>query len=70
VEDYEMNGFKPGIAYPCGAVIIKDQLFVYYGAADSHVCVATAPLTRFLEELTTTQKVSMDSVEIKKVSLP
>ena len=34
--------------YPCGAVIRKNQLFVYYGGADSHVCVATANLDQFL----------------------
>lgn len=48
---YENEGFKPGIVYSCGAVIIKGQLFVYYGGADTVVCVATANLDEFLEQL-------------------
>nr|MBI5455556.1 hypothetical protein [Candidatus Levybacteria bacterium] len=48
---YENEGFKAGVIYPCGAVIIKDALYVYYGGADSYVCVATANLEEFLEEL-------------------
>ncbi|MCF7899449.1 hypothetical protein K9L05_02240, partial [Candidatus Babeliales bacterium] len=32
---YENEGCKPGIIYSCGAVVINDQLFVYYGGADT-----------------------------------
>lgn len=53
-ENYENYGFKTGVVYPCGAVIIDDTLFVYYGAADSYVCVATAPLEQFLNNLKAT----------------
>jgi predicted GH43/DUF377 family glycosyl hydrolase len=28
---YENEGCKFGVVYPCGAVIIDDRLFVYYG---------------------------------------
>lgn len=48
---YENEGFKAGVIYPCGAAIVKDTLYVYYGGADSHVCVATANLNEFLQEL-------------------
>lgn len=48
---YENEGFKSGVIYPCGAVVIKDTLYVYYGGADSYVCVATANLDEFLKEL-------------------
>lgn len=51
---YENEGMKYGIAYPCGAVIIDDTLFVYYGGADMVTCVATVPLTPFLDELVDT----------------
>ncbi len=50
-EVYENDGFKAGVIYPCGAVIIDKTLYVYYGAADSYVCVATANLEEFLNEL-------------------
>lgn len=56
VEWYENGGNKCGVVYPCGAVVIKDKLFVYYGGADSFACVATANLKSFLKELMTTQK--------------
>jgi predicted GH43/DUF377 family glycosyl hydrolase len=48
---YEINGWKSGIVYPCGAVVIKNRLFVYYGASDRVTCVATADLNQFLERL-------------------
>lgn len=50
-ETYENYGFKAGVVYPCGAVIKDQTLFVYYGGADSYVCVATAPLDQFLSNL-------------------
>jgi len=31
--------------------LMDDTLFVYYGSADSYVCVATANLEEFLQEL-------------------
>lgn len=50
-ELYENQGFKPGIVYVCGAVVIKNQLFVYYGGADTVICVATADLDKFLDKV-------------------
>ncbi len=48
---YENNGFKSGVVYSCGAVINDGELYVYYGGADSVVCVAMADLDKFLTEL-------------------
>jgi len=53
---YENNGHKPGIVYSCGAVVIEDTLFVYYGGADSVACVATTPLKEFVNSLSKEQK--------------
>lgn len=64
---YDNQGFKAGVVYPCGAVIIKDDLFVYYGGADSHVCVATSPLDKFLNDLMTTGKNKLDPTIIKSL---
>lgn len=66
-EEYENNGFKPGIAYPCGAVIVKNRLIVYYGAADSVVCVATASLDVFIKELKTKKPIHLYSLKVKEV---
>ncbi|HEY5220811.1 MAG TPA: hypothetical protein VIJ29_01505 [Candidatus Paceibacterota bacterium] len=50
---YENEGFKSGVVYACGAVIMDDTLFVYYGGADAVTCVAMANLHTFLSELKT-----------------
>ena len=65
--DYENYGFKGGVVYPCGAVVIDGTLFVYYGAADSYVCVATADLDRFLFELKSMEIAHLDEAYIRKV---
>jgi len=50
-EDYELNGFKPGIVYVTGAIVKNSELLVYYGASDSYVCVAHTNLKEFLDRL-------------------
>ncbi|PIT96975.1 hypothetical protein COT82_00260 [Candidatus Campbellbacteria bacterium CG10_big_fil_rev_8_21_14_0_10_35_52] len=50
-EVYENNGFKVGVVYVSGAVIMRDEILVYYGASDSYVGVAYAPLQEFLTTL-------------------
>ena len=39
-EWYENTGWKSGVVYSCGAVVKDGELYVYYGGADSVVCVA------------------------------
>lgn len=51
VEPYENNGFKAGVVYPCGSVIMKDKLHIYYGGADSYVNAASADLEEFVYEM-------------------
>jgi len=68
IEQYENNGFKPGIVYPCGAVIIKDQLLVYYGAADSYVCVAQAQIDEFLDKLKHNETPYLHPIEVREVT--
>jgi predicted GH43/DUF377 family glycosyl hydrolase len=63
--DYENNGHKFGIAYPCGAVIKKDTLFVYYGASDKTVAVATAPIKLFLKALLAQKPFTLKQVTLK-----
>lgn len=50
-EWYENEGFKSGVVYACGAVVVGDWLFVYYGGADKVVCVAAAELEPFLKSI-------------------
>jgi predicted GH43/DUF377 family glycosyl hydrolase len=53
---YENEGLKSGVVYPCGAAIIKDRLFVYYGGADMVTCVASVKLNGFIEQLVENDK--------------
>jgi predicted GH43/DUF377 family glycosyl hydrolase len=48
---YEREGWKSNVVYPCGAVVIGERLFIYYGAADRVVCVASVNLDGLLEQL-------------------
>lgn len=50
-EWYENEGFKAGVAYPCGAVVVNNKLLVYYGGADTFICAASMPLDTFLRKL-------------------
>lgn len=58
-EWYENEGHKAGVAYPCGAVTLHNQLFIYYGGADTVVCAASAPLPEFLSHLTSTESAQL-----------
>lgn len=51
-EVYEKEGQVPNVVFPCGAVVINGELFVYYGGADSVVCVATIKIDKLLDGLT------------------
>ncbi|MEI6462345.1 MAG: hypothetical protein WCO33_01590 [bacterium] len=39
-EPYELAGYIPNIVFPSGALIDEDELSIYYGAADTSVCIA------------------------------
>jgi predicted GH43/DUF377 family glycosyl hydrolase len=52
-EPYERSGDVPDVVFPCGWILRDDgdTLHLYYGAADSVVCVAEASLARLLSHL-------------------
>ncbi|KKR70055.1 MAG: Glycosidase-related protein, partial [Candidatus Nomurabacteria bacterium GW2011_GWB1_40_7] len=47
-ESYELLGHSPDIVFPSGAILEKDTLFIYYGAADTTTCMAHVNLTDLL----------------------
>lgn len=49
--EYELDGYYQGCVFPCGKVVIEGTLFVYYGAADKYVAVATCRLQDLLAYL-------------------
>jgi len=50
-EKYEKEGFVPDVVFSCGAIIIKDTLYVYYGAADTVIGLATCKLSELLKKI-------------------
>jgi predicted GH43/DUF377 family glycosyl hydrolase len=50
---YERTGDVPNVVFPCGLVYDADsgQIRLYYGAADSSICLATAHLDHLLDEV-------------------
>jgi predicted GH43/DUF377 family glycosyl hydrolase len=50
---YELYGQVNNVVFPCGAVVIGEELFVYYGGADTVIGVATMKLSELLHSLIT-----------------
>jgi len=48
VEDYERFGKMPNVVFSCGNVLIGNQVLIYYGGADSVLCVAAFELSELL----------------------
>lgn len=50
-KEYELNGYVPNVIFPSSAMIEKDLLRIYYGAADTHIAVASLSLSELFEEI-------------------
>ena len=48
-EHYEREGDVDDVVFPCGWVIKDGKVLIYYGAADSRLCLATADLDELVE---------------------
>jgi beta-1,2-mannobiose phosphorylase / 1,2-beta-oligomannan phosphorylase len=53
---YETQGNVPRVIFPTGTSIFKDRLYIYYGAADKSIAVASVNLQELLKELTQNPK--------------
>ena len=49
--DFEIEGLYNGCVFPTGNVVKDGILYVYYGAADKFVCVATCNFTDLINEM-------------------
>ncbi len=47
--DYEIEGYYKGCVFPTGNVIVGDTLYVYYGAADKNVGLATCNVEELVD---------------------
>lgn len=52
LEKYEQEGEVANVVFSCGTVVRGDTLFLYYGAADKVIGVATASLAHIVDALT------------------
>jgi predicted GH43/DUF377 family glycosyl hydrolase len=50
-EQYEISGQVPNVVFGCGAIVLNGIIYMYYGGADSVVCVATMPLSSIMTAL-------------------
>jgi predicted GH43/DUF377 family glycosyl hydrolase len=52
-EPYELAGDVPGVVFPCGWILRDDgdTVHMYYGAADTSVCVAEGSVTEMLRHV-------------------
>lgn len=48
IYDYERTGDVGGAIFPCGWLNNNGEISLYYGAADTSICLATAPLEKLL----------------------
>ncbi|MEI6886985.1 MAG: hypothetical protein WCK31_01980 [bacterium] len=50
-EPYELAGFVPNVVFPTGAIIDKNTLSIYYGAADTSTCMATLKVNDLINSI-------------------
>ena len=50
--DYEQYGLVPNVVFTCGAVLRGDEVWMYYGAADTVIGLATAKLDTLIDFVT------------------
>jgi predicted GH43/DUF377 family glycosyl hydrolase len=50
-KDYERFGKVPNVVFSCGSVKLNDKVLIYYGAADSVLCVASYELNELIPRL-------------------
>jgi predicted GH43/DUF377 family glycosyl hydrolase len=56
--DYELSGEVNNVCFPTGHSIYGDTLYIYYGAADERIAVASLHMPELLEELLSHRKPS------------
>ena len=49
--EYEIKGYYTSCVFPTGNVVVDGKLYVYYGAADKYICVATCDFDELINYL-------------------
>jgi predicted GH43/DUF377 family glycosyl hydrolase len=50
-ESWELKGEVNNVCFPTGTALFDDTLYIYYGAADEQIAVASVVLSALLSEL-------------------
>ncbi|MGD1320700.1 pesticidal protein Cry7Aa [Chryseobacterium sp. 2R14A] len=50
-EEWELKGEVNNVCFPTGTVVENDTLYIYYGAADERIAVASMSISKLLKEL-------------------
>lgn len=58
-ENWEKSGFVPNVVFPTGTALFNDDLYIYYGAADKRIAVASVNINKLLEEMQDPKKSHM-----------
>jgi len=55
IEEYERLGAVPNVVFSCGTVKMDNEVLIYYGGADSVLCVANYTLDELISQNPTTE---------------
>lgn len=50
-EEWELQGEVNNVCFPTGTIVENDTLYIYYGAADERIAVASLSMSKLLKEL-------------------
>lgn len=50
-EEWEQSGFVSNVVFPTGTAVFGDTLYIYYGAADKRIAVASLSIEELLKEM-------------------
>ncbi|WP_449386636.1 glycoside hydrolase family 130 protein, partial [Chryseobacterium potabilaquae] len=50
-EEWEQKGEVNNVCFPTGAIVEEDTLYIYYGAADKRIAVASLSISELLKVL-------------------
>jgi predicted GH43/DUF377 family glycosyl hydrolase len=50
-EEFELSGHVSDVVFPTGTAVFGNKLYIYYGAADSHIAVGSVEMDKLLKEL-------------------
>ncbi len=55
-EEWELTGYVNNVCFPTGTALFGDTLYIYYGAADEQIAVASVSLSALIDELLLNKK--------------